>query len=123
MDEQGRPAIAVVDDDASLRRSVCNLLRSRGFTAEAFASAEEFLSSTRREMAGCLVLDLQMSGMSGLDLLHHLRAAGASIPIVVLTAHGDEGTRQRCLEAGAAAFLVKPFRADVLLAELRVALN
>jgi FixJ family two-component response regulator len=123
MDEQGRPAIAVVDDDASLRRSVCNLLRSRGFTAEAFASAEEFLSSTRREMAGCLVLDLQMSGMSGLDLLHHLRAAGAGIPIVVLTAHGDEGTRQRCLEAGAAAFLVKPFRADVLLAELRVALN
>jgi len=123
MDEQGRPAIAVVDDDASLRRSVCNLLRSRGFTAEAFASAEEFLSSTRREMAGCLVLDLQMSGMSGLDLLHHLRAAGADIPIVVLTAHGDEGTRQRCLEAGAAAFLVKPFRADVLLAELRVALN
>ena len=123
MDEQGRPAIAVVDDDASLRRSVCNLLRSRGFTAEAFASAEEFLSSTRREMAGCLVLDLQMSGMSGLDLLHHLRAAGADIPIVVLTAHGDQGTRQRCLEAGAAAFLVKPFRADVLLAEIRVALN
>ena len=123
MDEQVRPAIAVVDDDASLRRSLCNLLRSRGFTAEAFASAEEFLSSTRREMAGCLVLDLQMSGMSGLDLLHHLRAAGTGIPIVVLTAHGDEGTRQRCLEAGAAAFLVKPFRADVLLAELRVALN
>ena len=123
MDEQGRPAIAVVDDDASLRRSVCNLLRSRGFTAEAFASAEEFLSSTRREMAGCLVLDLRKGGMSGLDLLHRLRAAGADIPVVVLTAQGDEGTRQRCLEAGAAAFLVKPFRADMLLAEIMAALN
>jgi FixJ family two-component response regulator len=123
MGEQGRPAIAVVDDDASLRRSLCNLLWSRGFTAEAFASAEEFLSSTRREMTGCLVLDLRMSGMSGLDLLHQLRAAGADIPVVVLTAQGDEGTRQRCLEAGAAAFLVKPFRADMLLAEIRAALN
>ena len=123
MGEQGRPAIAVVDDDASLRRSLCNLLRSRGFTAEAFASAEAFLSSTRREMAGCLVLDLRMSGMSGLDLLHQLRAAGPHIPVVVLTAQGDEGTRQRCLEAGAAAFLLKPFRAEVLLAEIRATLN
>jgi FixJ family two-component response regulator len=124
MGEQGRPAIAVVDDDASLRRSLCNLLRSRGFTAEAFASAEEFLSSTtRRELSGCLVLDLRMSGMSGLDLLHQLRAAGADIPVVVLTAQGDEGTRQRCLEAGAVAFLVKPFRADMLLAEILAALN
>ena len=123
MGEQGRPAIAVVDDDSSLRRSLCNLLQSRGFTAEAFASAEEFQSSTRREMAKCLILDLRMSGMGGLDLLHRLRAAGHHVPVVVLTAQGDEGTRQRCLEAGAAAFLLKPFRAEVLLAEIRAALN
>jgi FixJ family two-component response regulator len=121
--EQDRPAIAVVDDDASLRRSVCNLLRSRGFPTEAFPSAEEFLSSPRREIVGCLVLDLRMSGMSGLDLLRHLRAAEVQIPVVILTAQGDEGTRQRCLEAGAAAFLVKPFRAEMLLAEIRAALN
>jgi FixJ family two-component response regulator len=123
MDEQSRPAIAVVDDDASLRRSACNLLRSRGFPTEAFDSAEEFLRSTRREMTGCLILDLRMNGMSGLDLLHQLRAAGHHVPVVVLTAQGDEGTRQRCLEAGAAAFLAKPFRAEVLLAEIRAALN
>lgn len=123
MGEQDRPATAVVDDDASLRRSVCNLLRSRGFPTEAFPSAEEFLSSPRREIVGCLVLDLRMSGMSGLDLLRHLRAAEVQIPVVILTAQGDEGTRQRCLEAGAAAFLVKPFRAEMLLAEIRAALN
>ena len=123
MGEQDRPAIAVVDDDPSLRRSVCNLLRSRSFLTEAFPSAEEFLSSTRREIVGCLVLDLRMSGMSGLDLLRHLRSAEVQIPVVILTAQGDEGTRQRCLEAGAAAFLVKPFRAEMLLAEIRSALK
>ena len=123
MGEQDRPAIAVVDDDASLRRSVCNLLRSRGFPTEAFSSAEEFLNFTRREIVGCLVLDLRMSGMSGLDLLRHLRAAEVQIPVVILTAQGDEATRQRCLEAGAVAFLVKPFRAEMLLAELQSALK
>ena len=123
MAELHRPAIAVVDDDASLRRSVCNLLRSRGFPTEAFSSAEEFLNFTRREIVGCLVLDLRMSGMSGLDLLRHLRAAEVQIPVVILTAQGDEATRQRCLEAGAIAFLVKSFRAEMLLAELQSALK
>ena len=121
--EKDRSPIAVVDDDASLRRSLCNLLLSRGISAEAFASAEEFLSSTRRETARCLVLDLRMRGMGGLDLLRHLGAAGAHIPVVVLTAHGDEGTRQQCLEAGAAAFLVKPFRAETLLNAIQAAVS
>jgi FixJ family two-component response regulator len=121
--EQDRAAIAVVDDDASLRRSLCNLPWSRGFPAEAFASAEEFLSSTRRVTARCLVLDLRMSGMSGLDLLRYLGAAWAHIPVVVLTAQGNEGTRQRCLEAGAAALLVKPFRAETLLNAIQAAIN
>ena len=112
-----------MDDDASLRRSLCNLLRSRGFPAEAFGSAEEFLSSARHETARCLVLDLRMGGMGGLALLRHLGAAGAHIPVVILTAHGDEGTRQRCLEAGAAAFLTKPFRAETLLGAIEAAVN
>src|SRR6267143_2332848 len=97
------PAISVVDDDESLRRSLRNFLRSVGFRVETFASAEEFLTSAQRETTGCLVLDLQMTGMSGLDLLRHLAAANVHVPAVILTAHGDEQIRQRCLGAGAVA--------------------
>src|SRR6266436_4493690 len=91
MDERDRPVVSVVDDDESLRRSLRNLLRSVGFGVETFASAEEFLRSAERGSTGCLVLDLRMSGMSGLDLL-----------------------RQLAIEAGAVAVLDKPFRSDVL---------
>ena len=107
--------IAVVDDDESLRRSVGNFLRSAGFRVETFASAEDFLRSARRERTGCLVLDVRMTGMSGLDLLRHLAAGNVRVPAVVLTAHGDEDIRQRCLRAGAVAFLDKPFHAEALL--------
>src|SRR5437879_6608121 len=92
--------ISVVDDDESLRRSLGNFLRSVGFRVETFASAEDFLRSARREGTGCLLLDLQMTGMSGLDLLRHLAAANVRVPAVILTAHGDEEMRQRCLGAG-----------------------
>ena len=114
--------IAVVDDDESLRRSVGNFLRSAGFRVETFASAEDFLGSARRESAGCLVLDVRMTGMSGLDLLRHLAAGNARVPAVVLTAHGDEDIRQRCLGAGAVAFLDKPFHAEALLDAVQTAL-
>ena len=114
--------IAVVDDDESLRRSVGNFLRSAGFRVETFASAEDFLRSARREGTGCLVLDLQMTGMSGLDLLRHLAAANVRVPAVILTAHGDETMRQRCLGAGAVAFLDKPFHAEALLDAVQTAL-
>jgi FixJ family two-component response regulator len=107
--------ISVVDDDESLRRSVGNFLRSVGFRVETFASAEDFLSSARRESTGCLVLDVRMTGMSGLDLLRHLAAGNVRVPAVVLTAHGDEEMRRRCLGAGAVAFLDKPFHAEALL--------
>jgi len=107
--------ISVVDDDESLRRSVGNFLRSVGFRVETFASAEDFLRSARRERTGCLVLDVRMTGMSGLDLLRHLAAGNVRVPAVVLTAHGDEDIRQRCLRAGAVAFLDKPFHAEALL--------
>ena len=111
------PVIAVVDDDGSLRRSLKNFLRSVGLRVETFASAEEFLTS------GCLVLDLRMAGMSGLDLLRHLAAAHVRVPAVILTAHGNEDNRRSCLEAGAIAFIDKPFRADALLDAVQTALR
>jgi len=115
--------ISVVDDDESLRRSVRNFLRSVGFRVETFASAEDFLSSGRRESTGCLVLDVRMTGMSGLDLLRYLAAENVRIPAVVLTAHGDEEIRRRCLGAGAVAFLDKPFHAEALLDAVQTALG
>jgi FixJ family two-component response regulator len=123
MGERDRGIVSVVDDDASLRRSVRNLLTSVGFRVQAFASAEEFLESPQRAVTGCLVLDLRMAGMSGLDLLRHLTVIGSPIPVVILTAHGDDETRQRALQAGAVAFLGKPFRGDALLDAVRTALS
>jgi FixJ family two-component response regulator len=123
MGERQRGMVAVVDDDASLRRSVRNLLTSAGFTVQAFASAEEFLESPQRTDTGCLVLDLRMAGMNGFDLLQHLRATGSLIPVVILTAHGDDNVRGRALQAGAAAFLGKPFRSEALLDAIRNALD
>src|SRR5439155_4586640 len=121
MAERRTRAVCVVDDDESLRRSVRNLLSSVGFQVETFASAEEFLESTRRAHAGCLVLDLRMAGMNGLDLLKHLAATGSRLPVVILTAHGDDEARRQALEAGAVAFLGKPFRSDALLDVVRTA--
>ena len=123
MGERDRAVVSIVDDDASLRRSVRNLLRSVGFRVETFASAEEFLRSAERENTGCLVVDLRMTGMSGLDLLWHLAAANVRVPAVILTAHGDEQIRQRCLGAGAVAFLDKPFRGDALLDAVQTVLR
>ena len=114
MGERDRAVVSIVDDDASLRRSVRNLLRSVGFRVETFPSAEEFLRSAERENTGCLVLDLRMTGMSGLDLLRHLAAERSRVAVVVLTALGDEETRHRSLQAGAVAFLKKPFHSDAL---------
>jgi FixJ family two-component response regulator len=123
MGEKDTGIVSIVDDDASLRRSVGNLLTSAGFRVQAFASAEEFLASPQRANTGCLVLDLRMAGMSGLDLLKHLGAIGSRIPVVILTAHGDDDARQRALQAGAIAFLGKPFRSDALLEAVRTALG
>jgi FixJ family two-component response regulator len=123
MSEADTDIVSVVDDDASLRRSVRNLLTSVGFRVQALGSAEEFLESPHRANTGCLVLDLRMAGMNGLDLLKHLGVIGSPLPVVVLTAHGDDETRQRALQAGAVAFLGKPFRGDALLEAVRGALK
>jgi two-component system, LuxR family, response regulator FixJ len=123
MDEHDTGLVAIVDDDQSLRRSLRNLLGSVGFRVAAFASAEEFLASASGQTIGCLVLDLRLDGMSGLDLLRHLADTGSGIPVVILTAHGDEHARQRAVQAGARAFLRKPVHGDVLLDAIRSALR
>jgi FixJ family two-component response regulator len=111
-----RPSlVVVVDDDDSLRRSVENLLDSVGMRVRTFASGEDLLRADVLGEAGCLVLDLRLEGMTGLDVMAHLSAAGQAVPVVMLTAHGDEEVRQQALKAGARAFLAKPFRPDELV--------
>src|SRR5207249_144929 len=122
VEDNGR-VVCVVDDDASLRRSLRNLLTSVGFRVETFQSAETFLETVHRENTGCVVLDLRMTGMNGLDLLRHLGATGSRIPVIILTAHGDDETRQRSLQAGAVAFLTKPFQSATLLDAVPTALS
>jgi len=114
--------VSIVDDDASLRRSLRNLLMSVGLYVETFESAEVFLESRSRDSTGCLVLDLRMPGMGGLGLLKRLIASGSRIPVIILTAHGDDDTRQRSLHAGAVAFLEKPVQGAAFLAAVRSAL-
>jgi FixJ family two-component response regulator len=122
VDENDVRLVSVVDDDESLRRSVKNLLTSVGFRVETFVSAEAFLQSAHRADTRCVVLDLRMPGMSGVDLLMHLAAAGSPIPVVILTAHSDDEARRRTLQAGAVAFLGKPFHGEALLGAVRRAL-
>ncbi|PYM18017.1 MAG: two-component system response regulator [Candidatus Rokuibacteriota bacterium] len=115
--------VSIVDDDPSLRRSLRNLLMSAGLRAETFESAEMFLQSGSSDHTGCLVLDVQMPGMGGLGLLRRLAASGSRIPVIILTAHGDEDTRQSSLQAGAVVFLEKPVRGATLLDAVRHALG
>jgi two-component system response regulator FixJ len=115
--------VSIVDDDESLRRSVRNLLTSVGFRVETFASAEAFLQSTHRATTGCLVLDLRMTGMSGLDLIAYLATTGARVPAVILTAHADDEACRRTPQAGGVAFLGKPFQGDALVDAVRRALD
>jgi FixJ family two-component response regulator len=123
MDQRDEPLICVVDDDASLRRSLRNLLLSMGFRVETFESGEAFLASAEPGRIGCLLLDVRMAGMSGIELLRHLAATGARVPVVMLTAHGDGATCRRSFEAGAMAFLEKPVRTEALLEAVRAALS
>jgi len=123
MGEHRTRIVSVVDDDESLRRSLKNLLGSVGFHVETFESAEAFLQSVHRDLTGCLVLDLRMPGMNGLELLQHLSGRGVRIPAIILTAHGDDDARRRSLQAGAVAFLSKPFNGNALLDAVSAGLN
>jgi len=115
--------VAIVDDDELMRDALQGLLKEAGFTAQAFASAEDFLDSGRQKACSCLIADIRMPGMSGLDLQARLNAERIRIPIIFITAHGDERMRMKALRSGAVEFLAKPFDDDVLLDSVRAALK
>jgi FixJ family two-component response regulator len=118
-----KPLIAIVDDDASVREATMSLMRALGFLAEAFACAEDFLDSGRVQRTTCLIADVRMPGMSGLDLYRRLVASGRPIPTVLITAHSDDEVRARALKVGILCYLTKPFREEDLLGCIRSALD
>jgi FixJ family two-component response regulator len=115
------PIVFVVDEDPSVRRSVARLLKVHGYQVQVFASAQNFLRHEGNYGPGCLVLDLQLPGLSGLDLQAELAAVDRAIPIVFITGHGDIPSSVRAMKAGAVDFLPKPVRAEVLLQAVRTA--
>jgi FixJ family two-component response regulator len=115
--------ISVIDDDDSVRESLQCLIRSFGFAVEAFASAEEFLNSYSFPDTRCLILDVRMPGMSGLELQRRLAAEFREIPVIFITAHGDGAARSQALKNGAVDYLLKPFREEALLQAIHAALN
>ena len=110
--------VAIVDDDSAVRKALSRLLGASTIQAQSFASAREFLDSLRSSVPDCLILDLQMPEMTGLELQGELIRLGARIPTIVITAHNESGLRERCLANGAAAFLVKPLDGAELLATI-----
>src|SRR5215471_158833 len=117
------PIVFVVDDDVSVRESLELLIRYEGWQAEVFASAEEFLSRTRGTVASCLILDLSLPGLSGLDLQNRIASERSEMPIIFITGHGDVPSTVQAMKGGAVEFLTKPFTDDVLLNAIRQALE
>jgi FixJ family two-component response regulator len=117
------PLVCIVDDDASIADSTRYLVGAFGFRAEAFSSAQEFLDSSLVEETGCLILDLRMPGMNGLELQRYLANADQRIPIVFITARASDQERKQALAGGAVGLLLKPFSEDALLAAIQTALN
>ena len=118
-----RPLVSVVDDDESVRESLPDLIREFGFAAQAFSSAESFLASDVVNETSCMILDIAMPGMSGLDLQEELRRRRPDIPIVFITGNGDRTVRRRLLTQGAAECLFKPFSDLALLEAINAALR
>jgi FixJ family two-component response regulator len=116
-------SVAIVDDEALVRDALLDLLDEAGFLACAFASGEDFLASGRQYECSCLITDVRMPGMSGLDLQSRLNAERLRVPIIFITAHGDEGMRIQAMRGGALEFLAKPFDDEVLLKTVRAALE
>ena len=115
--------ISIVDDDPSIRDATRGLLRSEGYQVATFPSAELFLRSGALEDTACLILDVGLPGMDGLELQRRLRSAQASVPVVFVTAHDDGANRRQALEGGAVEFLCKPFGADALVEAVRTTLE
>jgi FixJ family two-component response regulator len=123
MMREEHPTVFVVDDDSSMRDALRNLFRSVGLNVETFGVAQEFLSRERSKGPGCLVLDIRLPGLSGLDLQRQLVDANIQIPIVFITAHGDIQMSVRAMKAGAVEFLTKPFRDQDLLDAVQQAVD
>jgi FixJ family two-component response regulator len=119
----GSQLVAIVDDDRSVQSALKDLMESAGLSARSFASAEEFLESDQRSQTACLVADIRMLGMSGLELQAKLKAEGSRIPMIFITAHGNEKLKMHAMTAGAVEFFSKPFDDEVLLEKVRAALN
>lgn len=124
MDDKEKPrVVAIVDDDDLIRGSLGGLMKEAGFPALTFASAEEFLTSGEEKRTACLIADIRMPGMSGLELQAKLNEAHQRIPIIFITANGDEKLRLQAIRAGAVEFLTKPLDDEALLDSVRVALE
>jgi FixJ family two-component response regulator len=122
-DHAAQRFLAIVDDDEAVRTSLQGLMRAAGLPVKAFASAEEFLDSGQQHDAACLISDIRMPGMSGLELQARLNSQNYRIPTIFITAHGDTNMRMQALRAGASEFLTKPFSDHVLLDLVRAALE
>ena len=107
--------MAVVDDDPSMRRSIERLLGAQGFSTDSYTSAEEFLQSAQISVIRCIVLDIHLGGMSGIELWQHLKQAGGGPPVIFITASDDERLQSEAIKAGCVAYLQKPFAADLLI--------
>jgi FixJ family two-component response regulator len=123
MTDQSAKFIAIVDDDESVQSALQDLMEADGLSARCFGSAKEFLESGLQNSAACLILDIRMPGMSGLELQARLKADRLNTPIIFITAHGDARVRMQAMREGAAEFLVKPFDRQVLLNRVRAALD
>jgi FixJ family two-component response regulator len=124
MANQGKTnLVAIVDDDDLMRSALQGMLKSVGLPSQAFSSAEEFLNSGQQHQTACLITDIRMSGMSGLELQAKLNAERCRIPTIFITAHGDTKMRMQALRAGAVEFLAKPFDDEALLGSVRAALE
>jgi FixJ family two-component response regulator len=126
--EKGRrvpagPSISIIDDDESMRSAVVALVRSAGYEAQGFASAEDFLGCGTVKSFACIITDIQMPGMSGIELKQHLTASQCPVPVIMVTARHDHGLEERAIASGAACFLRKPFDADELIGCLEGALK
>ena len=117
------PRIAIIDDDESLRLALVGFVRSLGYRATGFASADEFLAAGAAGTSDCIVTDIQMPGLSGIDLKHHLTRAGCRVPVIMVTARTEPALHERALASGALCLLRKPFTDDALIGCLERALT
>ena len=118
---ESKQYVAIVDDDASVRKALARLVSVFSYRVQTFGSVREFLDSLKAESPACLIVDLQMEETTGLELQQHLQTTGSRIPTIVLTAHDEPGMQDRCTDAGAVAFLVKPVAKDLLLDAIEAA--